>query len=365
MATTTFYSLIARNKRDSFLLIAVFILFFAAMGLLIGYAWAVGFDRYSSRAPSSDSYRTNYRPTPAPSRGPEAEPSLPVTAPTDAYAQDGEQVQRRHWTFAISVAAGAGLLAFLLTLLSYYGGAGAILAMSQAHEISREDDPQLWNVVEEVTIASGLPMPKVYVIDDTAMNALATGRNPKHSSIAVTKGLRDRLTRDELQAVIGHEMSHVRNYDILYAMLMAVMVGVLVMLCDVFLRSTWFMGGRSSRRDDSKGGGGIIALVLVIVAIILAIIAPILAKIIEMALSRQREFMADAGSVELVRNPQALVNALAKVAGDEEVLEVANRATAPLYFVHPIKSFEDRASSIFDSHPPVSERIKRLMSLGT
>ncbi len=188
----------------------------------------------------------------------------------------------------------------------------------------------------------------------------------KAALIAVTRGLRDKLSRDELQAVIAHEMSHVRHYDIRYAMLIAVMVGVLVMLCDIFLRSVWYGGayGRRSRRSSDRGGGGGAQIILIVLALVLAIIAPILAKIIEMALSRQREYLADAGGVELARNPQALATALAKVSGDEEVLEVANRATAPLYFVHPIKSFEERSSSIFDSHPPVRERIKRILSLG-
>lgn len=365
MSTTTFYSLIARNKRNSFLLIAVFILLFSGMGLLIGYVWGGG-GSYSQPTRTYPQRPTASPPRPAPgpeASGPEAmpTPAPPIDRWTDETHLAQEETQR--WAFAITVAAGAGLVAFLLTMLSYYGGASAVLAMSRAREIRREDDPQLWNVVEEMAIAGGVPSPKVYLIDDTAMNAFATGRGPAHAAVAVTTGLRERLTRDQLQAVIAHEVSHVRHFDIRYATLMAVMVGVLVMLCDVFLRSQWYGGGRrSSRRDSDSKGGGLQAILLVI-AIVLAVVAPILAKIIEMALSRQREYLADAGSVELARNPRALIEALASLSNDQEVLEVANRATAPLYFVHPIKHFEARASSMFDSHPPIRERIERLRQL--
>ena len=307
----TFNTLIARNKRNSVVLILVFLAFFVGLGALIGQVWGGG-----------------------------------------------------DVAFRWGVPVVAGAIAFVLTLASYYGGSSALLGMSQAHEIRKSDDPQLFNVVEELCLAAGLPIPKIYVIDDSAMNAFATGRDPRHASVAITRGLRGKLTRDELQGVLAHELSHVRHYDIRYAMLMAVMVGTLVMLCDVFLRSMWWGGGsRRSRRDDRDDGGGALRLILLVVAIVLAILAPILAKIIEMALSRQREYLADAGSVELTRNPDGLASALAKLSNDPEVLEVANRATAPLYIVHPIKSFEDRSSSIFDSHPPIKDRIQRLLSL--
>ena len=236
--------------------------------------------------------------------------------------------------------------------------------MSRAHQIRKADDPQLFNVVEELCLAGGLPTPKVYLIDDTAMNAFATGRNPQHAAVAITTGLRQRLTREELQAVMAHELSHVRHYDILYAMLVTVMVGVLVMLCDVFLRSMWWGGGSRRRRSSgSREGGNPIQLVLLILGIVLAILAPILARVIQLALSRQREYLADVGSVELTRNSEGMISALAKLSQDSEVLEVANRATAPLYIVHPIKKFEKRAKSIFDTHPPIRDRILRLQSL--
>jgi len=310
MATETFHTLIARNRRNSFILIGGFMLFFVALGLLIGMVWGGG----------------------------EA-------------------------AFGIAVAAIAGIVAFFLTLASYFGGSSVLLGMSQAKEIVHSDDPQLFNVVEEICLAGGMPVPRIFLINDTAMNAFATGRNPQNASVAITVGLRSKLTRDELQAVMAHELSHIRNYDILYAMLMAVMVGVLVMLCDIFLRSVFW--GRAGRRRSSRSSekSNPLQLVLFVVAVILAVIAPILARIIQMSLSRQREYLADAGSVELTRNPDGLIGALNKLGGDSEVLEVANRATAGLYFVHPIKKFEKRASSIFCTHPPLEDRIARLGQL--
>ncbi len=314
MPVETFHTLIAKNRRNSFLLIAVFLLVFVGLGMLIGYVWGRG-----------------------------------------------------EMAFGFIVAGVAGAVAFLLTLASYFGGSSALLGMSRARRIAKADDPQLFNVVEELCIAAGVPVPKIYLIDDTAMNAFATGRNPAHAAVAITTGLRRKLSRDELQGVMGHELSHVRHYDILFATLMAVMVGVLVMLCDVFLRSVFYGGvggrGRSRRRSSGKGGGGAIYVVIIIAALLLAIIAPILARIIQMSLSRQREYLADAGSVELTRNPEGMAGALMRLAGDKEVLEVANRATAPLYIVHPIKKFEARAKSIFSTHPPIKDRVARLKSL--
>jgi heat shock protein HtpX len=256
----------------------------------------------------------------------------------------------------------AGGVAFVLMLASYYGGSSVLLAMSQAREIRKSDDPRLFNVVEELCLAGGLPMPRIFLINYTAMNAFATGRDPKHAAVAITTGLRDRLNRDELQGVMAHELSHVRHYDIRYAMLVAVLVGTLVMLCDVFLRSLWW-GPRRQRSGRRQGQGGGLQLIVLVVALVLAIIAPILAKIIQLAISRQREYLADAGSVALTRNPDGLAGALAKLSADTEVLEVANRATAPLYIVHPIKKFEARASSIFNTHPPIADRIARLRAM--
>ena len=308
MPLETFHTLKARNKRNSALLIGLFVLFFIGLGLLIGAIWGGGQLAYS-----------------------------------------------------VTVAGIAAAVAFVLTLASYYGGTSAVLGIAKARQIQKTDDPQLFNVIEELCIAAGVPVPKIYLINDTAPNAFATGQNPAHGVVAITTGLRTKLNRDELQGVMAHELSHVRNYDIRFAMLMAVMVGVLVMLCDVFLRSMWWGAGR--RRRSSSKGGNPVQLVLLILALVLAILAPILARIIQMAMSRQREYLADASAVELTRHPEGLANALAKISNDPEVLEVANRATAHMYIVHPIKRFEKRASSIFSTHPPIKERINRLLSL--
>jgi heat shock protein HtpX len=242
-----------------------------------------------------------------------------------------------------------------------------ILGVSGAKPIEHGDDPELFNVVEEMAIAAGVPMPKVYLIHDSAPNAFATGRDPKHGIVAITTGLREKLTRDELQGVIAHEMAHIRNYDIRLMLLMAVLVGTVVMLSDFFWQILRFGGGsrrRSSSRDSKDGGGNIIMIVLLVIAIILAIIAPILAAIIQMAVSRQREYLADASAIQFTRYPQGLANALRKIDGDHEVLEAANRGTAHLYIANPIKKFEARANSVFSSHPPIAERIKRLEALG-
>ncbi len=299
----------------------LFMIFFVGLGLLIGTVWGSGEDR-------SGEYQVN-------------------------------------WHFSIMIAVIAGGIAFLLTLLSFYGGHSVLMAVSGAREIRKSDDPQLFNVIEELAIAAGQPMPKIYVMDTAAMNAFATGRDPQHASVAITAGLRQKLTRDELQGVMAHEMSHVRHYDIRYATLMAVMVGCVVMLSDIFLRSMIFSGGRRSRRDSNSGGGA--QAILMVIALILAILSPILAKIIQMALSRQREYLADAGAVELTRNPEGLCSALQKISSDATPLPGANRATAPMYIINPVMAAaddeNDESSSIFDTHPPVSARIKRLRQL--
>jgi heat shock protein HtpX len=216
-----------------------------------------------------------------------------------------------------------------------------------------------------MAIASNLPMPRVYLINDTAPNAFATGRDPQHASIAVTTGLLEKLDREELQGVLGHEFSHVRNLDIRFALLVAVLVGSIALLADFFLRFTFWSGvtGRGSSRRSSNDGGGFIVLIMFVVGLILAIVAPIIARAVQLAVSRQREYLADASSVEITRNPYGLERALAKIASDQEVLEVANRATQHLYIVNPIKKFEARASGLMSTHPPLVDRVNRLRAL--
>jgi heat shock protein HtpX len=272
--------------------------------------------------------------------------------------------------FARAAAAPAGVgvaaafaVALVTGLISYYGGASILMGVSSARQIEKADQPQLFNVVEEMAIASGLPMPAIYVIDDTAPNAFATGRDPRHAAVAVTRGLLEKLNRSELQGVIAHELAHVRNRDILLSMLLAVMVGSVALLCDFFWRNVgWGIGGRrSSGRDDNNSGQ--LQILFFVLALILAVVAPVAAKLIELAVSRQREYLADATAVELTRYPDGLAAALKKIDEDRDVLEVANRATQHLYIVNPIKSFEERASKLFSTHPPTAERIRRLGSM--
>jgi heat shock protein HtpX len=253
----------------------------------------------------------------------------------------------------------AVIVALIASLAAYYGGDRMVLSVSGAKRVKKSDYPQLFNVVEELSIAAGLPMPAVYVIDDSAPNAFATGRDPKHASLAITKGLMDKLNRDELQGVMAHELSHVGNRDILFATMVGILVGSIALISDFFLRSVFWSGGRRRRGRNGGGGGAII----VVIALILAILAPLFAKLLQLAVSRQREYLADASAAKLTRYPEGLASALEKIARDREVLEVANRATQHLYIVNPIKPFEKRAKGLLSTHPPLEERVRRLRSM--
>ena len=307
MAGRSFYDQIAANRRNSFLLTALVVVLLGLLGFTIG--WAVLGD------PSGGLIAT-----------------------------------------AIAVALGA-----LAGVGTYFAGDSLVLAVSGAKEVDATQSPQLLNVVQEMAIAANVPMPRVYLIDDSAPNAFATGRDPKHASVAITTGLLEKLDREELQGVVGHELSHVRNFDIRFSLVVGVMVGVIAILADFFLRFTFWGGGRGSRDRDS-GGGGAQAIIFVL-AIVLAILAPIISRFIQLAVSREREYLADASAVELTRNPYGLERALAKISGDPEVLEVANRGTQHLFFTNPIKKFEERSSSLMSTHPAVLDRINRLREL--
>jgi heat shock protein HtpX len=259
------------------------------------------------------------------------------------------------------VAVAVAIAAFIV-VITYYGGDGLMLAASNAREVSPQDAPQLANVVNELSIAAGIPMPRIYLIDDTAPNAFATGRDPRHASVAITTGMLQKLDREELQGVMAHELAHVRNLDIRFALLVGALVGSIALLADFFLRFT-FWGGMSGRSRGRDSGGGGAAAILFVIALVLAVLAPFFARLVQLAVSRQREYLADASSVEITRNPYGLQRALAKIAADREVLEVANRATQHLYIVNPIKKFEDRASGLASTHPPLLERINRLREL--
>ncbi len=255
----------------------------------------------------------------------------------------------------------AALVAVPAGLLMYYGATATVLTISGAREVSKEEEPELYRVVENLSIGSGLPMPRVWVIEDSAPNAFATGRDPKNAHVAVTRGLLDKLEKRELEAVVAHEMSHIGNYDIRLMTTVAVVVGLVALAADLLLRFTWYgSGSRSSNRE--KGGGGIWLVVLVL-AIIFVLISPIVASIMRLALSRQREYLADASGALLCRNPAALADALEKIAADPEPLEVANKATAHLYIANPLKGHESFWNNLFSTHPPVGERIRLLRAM--
>jgi len=250
----------------------------------------------------------------------------------------------------------AVIIAIAVTFGSYYASDKIVLAISRAKPVKKEDYPYLYNVVEGLTIAAGLPKLRCYIIDDTAPNAFASGRNPKNSVIVVTKGLLEKLNRAELEGVIAHEMSHIKNYDILVQTLAVVMVGIVALLSDWILRSLFW--GRGRRRSDSKGRGG--AEIFIVVGLVLAVLSPMIAQLLRLAISRKREFLADANGAFLTRYPPGLASALKKLAADREPLEAANKATAHLYIVNPLKDFKGKVNKLFSTHPPVEERIAAL-----
>ncbi len=308
MAATSFYAQKAANQRNSLVLAAAVTVVLAALGFSIGYALT-------------------------------------------GYPEGG--------IAATAIAVGLGVV---MSLATYFAGDSLVLGVSGARQVDDKTAPQLLNVVRELSLAAGIPVPRVFIIDDSAPNAFATGRDPQHASVAITTGLLEKLDREELQGVIGHELSHVRNLDIRFSLIVGVMVGSIALLADFFLRSLWWGGGGRGRDRDRDGGGGLQALFMLL-AIVLAVIAPILARLIQLAVSRQREYLADTSSVELTRNPHGLERALAKISADREVLEVANRATAHLYFTNPVKRWESRSKDFMSTHPPIVERINRLREL--
>ncbi len=250
---------------------------------------------------------------------------------------------------------------FLLCLVSFASGDQILLSTSRAVEVSHDDQPQLFNIVEEMKIAAGLPkMPKVYIIPDPAPNAFATGRNPENASVAVTAGLLGRLNRDELQGVIAHEMSHILHRDILFVTLAGIMLGSIVLISQVFLRSMFYGGGR---RRYSSGRDARAAALMLVIALLAAILAPIMAQLLYFALSRKREYLADAGSARLTRYPEGLASALEKIANDSSPqLAAANKVTAPMFIVNPFKKGL-QLSDLTSTHPPISERIRILRNM--
>jgi len=253
----------------------------------------------------------------------------------------------------------AAVIALASTFAGYYYSDKIVLAMSRAKPVEKEDYPYLYNVVEGLAIAAGLPKPRCYIIDDTAPNAFASGRNPKNSVIVVTKGLPEKLNRVELEGVIAHEMSHIKNYDVLVQTLAVIMVGIVALLSDWILRS-FFWGGGRRRARTSKGRGGNAAAIVVVVGLLLAALSPLIAQLLRFAISRKREFLADANGAFLTRYPPGLASALKKIAADTEPLEAANKATAHLYIVNPLKDLKGAVNNMFSTHPPIEARIAAL-----
>jgi heat shock protein HtpX len=251
----------------------------------------------------------------------------------------------------------------ILSTVSYFAGSNILLAVSGAKEITKEVHPQLYNVVEEMRIAANLPnMPKIYVITDPAPNAFATGIKPDNSAIAVTAGMLGTLNRDELQGVVAHEMSHIMNRDILLMTFAGVMLGAITLMSDLFGRSLWF-GGGSRYRSKSDKGGGQGQLIIMVVAIALAILGPIMAQLLYFAISRRREYLADASAVRLSRYPEGLASALEKISTSTYDLKTANKVTAPMYIVNPLKKKGMQIANLTSTHPPITERIKILRTM--
>jgi len=251
------------------------------------------------------------------------------------------------------------VIGIIYSIIAWFSGAKMLVGLTKAKLVSKKQQPYLVNTVEGLALAAGIKTPKTYIIEDSAMNAFATGRDPKNSVIVVTSGLLKNMKRDELEGVVAHEMSHIKNYDIRTMMIAAVMVGIIVLLSDIMLRSFIFGGGRR----DSRGDGQAQALMIVI-GIALAILAPLIAQLIKLAISRKREFSADAGAAVLTRYPQGLANALKKIKNDPDPLvNSANRATAHLFISTPFKKHTGFMTKLFSTHPPIEERIKRLEAM--
>src|SRR3990170_9114734 len=259
---------------------------------------------------------------------------------------------------ALGISGIALIIAGIMNFFSYYTSDKLVMAISGAKQIQKKDNPDLFRTVENLCIASGLPTPKIYVIDDTAPNAFATGRDPKHAAIAFTTGIVSKLSKLEVEGVAAHELSHVGNYDTRLMTIVSILVGTVALAADFFLRISFY-----SRGDRDDRGGNAIFLVL---GLVMAILAPIVAMLIQLAISRKREFLADASGALLTRNPDSLADALLKISKDKEPLEAANKATAHLYIANPLKNQKNAIglfAALFNTHPPIDERVKTLQSM--
>ncbi|HVW23259.1 MAG TPA: M48 family metallopeptidase [Candidatus Saccharimonadales bacterium] len=264
------------------------------------------------------------------------------------------------WIFDKYLGGGVGVFyggligSLIYVIITYYSGAKMALAVNRAREIKKKDNPRLWRIVENLSITDGLPMPRVYIMNDPAPNAFATGRDPKHAAVCATSGILDLLTDDELTGVIAHELGHVKNYDIRVSLVAFALTSVISLIADIILRLTWFGGGNRERENNQ---------VFVVLGIVAAILAPIAATMIQLAVSRQREYLADATGALTTRYPEGLASALEKIKDRGSVALHQNTATAHLFFVNPLKGHS--LANLFSTHPPIDERIARLRSMNT
>lgn len=264
---------------------------------------------------------------------------------------------------SITVLIIALVVAIFMSWASYYHSDKLILGISGARRATKEEFPYLVNTVEGLCLAAGLPtVPRLYIINDTAPNAFATGRDPEHSVVCVTSGLLQKLDRAQLEGVLAHELSHVYNRDILVMSIAVVLVGLVALTSDLLLRFLWY-GGGSRRSSRSSGGGGSAGAILALIGLVFLILSPIIAQLIQLAVSRKREFLADATAAQLTRYPEGLAQALEVLQADTEPLEAANKATAHLYIVNPLLEYKTKLNSLFDTHPPTIERIRRLRAM--
>jgi heat shock protein HtpX len=247
-------------------------------------------------------------------------------------------------------------ISFFMTLISYFQGDKIALYMCGAKQISKEENKYVFNMVENLCITAGVPVPKIYIIEDSAINAFATGRKPAVSSIAITRGAIEKLANEELEGVIAHELSHIGNYDIRFMTLVAVLVGAIAIIADMFWRVGYLGRGRSSNND--RGGGNSIVL---IVGIVMVILSPIVAELIKLAISRKREYLADASASLLTRYPEGLARALEKIGQENQPLKIKSTATAHLFIANPFGG--SKLKSLFSTHPPIEERIKKLRGM--
>ena len=260
--------------------------------------------------------------------------------------------------YDLSIVGIALIISGIISFSSYWFSDKIILTMSGAHEANRQEHFDFYTIAENLALSQRLPKPKLYVIQDTALNAFATGRDPDHAVICCTTGLLQKLSRAELEGVIAHELAHIQNYDIRLMSIVTILVGFVALLSDFILRSSLYR-----KRDDNREGGQL-QMILLILGITMALLSPIIAKVIQLAISRRREFLADSSAVAITKNPEGLAKALERITSDTEPLEAANNATAHLYIANPLKNTTGHLfSGLFSTHPPVEERIKALRSI--